>query len=113
MSSLNTHWGKGQHDRPEQYRPSCAYDNGFLLRRRLRDWRWVRPIGAEYEVLRLTEMRQGETKILVRVVCTARQTLGLADCLLRHVEHVPHIDQVTQQHTVAQRCSRPDRECGG
>ena len=61
----------------------------------------------------LNEMRQGEAKILVRVVCTARKTLGLADCLLRHVEHVPHIDEVTRQHTVAQRCSRPYRECEG
>jgi hypothetical protein len=60
----------------------------------------------------LNEMSQREAKILVRVVFTARKTLGLADRLLRHVEHVPHIDEVTRRHTVAQRCSGSDRECG-
>jgi hypothetical protein len=61
----------------------------------------------------LNEMSQREAKILVRVVGTARETLGLADRLLRHVEHVPHIDEVTRRHTMAQRYSRSDRECGG
>jgi hypothetical protein len=57
----------------------------------------------------LNEMRQGEAKILVRVVGTARKTLGLADCLFRHVEHVPHIDEVTRQHfvTVSSRVECP------
>jgi hypothetical protein len=61
----------------------------------------------------LNEVSQREAKILVRVVGTARETLGLADRLLRHIEHTPHIDEVTRRHTVAQRCSRSDRECEG
>ena len=60
----------------------------------------------------LNEMNQREAKILVRVVRATRQAEGLAYGLIRHVEHVPDIDEVTRRHTVVRRYSAPDRECG-
>ena len=42
---------------------------------------------------RRIEMNQREVKILFRVACTAQESLGFADCFLRRVEHVVHIDE--------------------